>query len=446
MASARDVLAGIAEAAPPHLTRAQREQHLAHHAWRALAAPLLYHFIASFRLAWPALSVSAALQPPSDGFSSAARVVLGTQSGGAAAGGDALLIADAAMPDGTYEVEDDAEDVGLRGFRPALAVRQRLRHGGDVNAARPMPQRQELIATQSGAGAVQLFDARRHPACGDPSAGSDSEAPSPARARVLGRSAGAAEGFALAWSSLAAGVLAADDGAGGVRVWDAAATASGGADEPPPVFACRPAGGAAVNDLCWSSDDASLFAVASDAGLFCCDTRAGGRGAALAASGRPLRCVDTHPIDAHRLAVGDERGGIDIFDLRSPAVPLHALRGHEPGCAVARVAWNPHEELGGLLASAAGTVIIWDLQRAGGATAAPRAGKASGAVPDAPPPEVAFVHGGHAGGASDVSWVVGDPAGLALASVSAAAGGEGGGEPLQSNVLHLWRPHLGALG
>jgi|APGre2960657404_1045060.scaffolds.fasta_scaffold31150_2 hypothetical protein len=434
MASARDV---GAEAAPPHLTRAQRERQLArHNAWRSLAAPILYHFIASFRLAWPALSVSAAaLQPAPPGLFGTASVVLGTQSGGAAAGGDALLIAEASVPDGAAEVEEDAQEIGLRGGRPALAVRQRLRHDGDVNAARPMPQMPELIATHSGAGAVLLFDTRRHPACVDPSAGSDAEAPAATRPRVLGRSA--AEGYALAWSGQAAGMLAADDGAGvgGVRVW---AAASGGADEPPPIFACRPSGSAAVNDLSWSSSEAAVFAVASDAGLFCCDTRASGRGGAAlaAAAGRPLRCVDMHPSDGRRLAVGDERGGVDIIDLRSPAAPLHALRGHERGCAVARVAWNPHEELGGLLASAAGTVIIWDTSLTVAEAPPPR-------VAAAPPAEVAFVHGGHAAGASDVCWLAGDSTGLALASVSPAAGGEDGEEPVQSNVFQIWRPHIG---
>jgi ribosome assembly protein RRB1 len=147
---------------------------------------------------------------------------------------------------------DEEDEVAL----PSFQSRQ-LAHHGVVNRVRSQPQAPHVVATWAETGHVQVWDiksalqALNGEAGGLP--GSAKLARTPPRQVFTGHGA---EGFALDWSPVAAGRLLSGDVAGAVHMWEPAE----GGRWAVSADAYAGHGGASVEDIQWSPNEAGVFA------------------------------------------------------------------------------------------------------------------------------------------------------------------------------------------
>lgn len=99
------------------------------------------------------------------------RLLIGTHTSDEAS--NYLQIAEFSLPISTTDPEDydaEREEIGSGynpskkpQFAPKFTITQKIDHEGEVNRARYMPQRQDLIATMGVKGRVNIFDRTKHP-------------------------------------------------------------------------------------------------------------------------------------------------------------------------------------------------------------------------------------------------------------------------------------------
>lgn len=94
---------------------------------------------------------------------------------------------------------------------------QQINHQGEVNRARYMPQKSNIIATKTVSGEVHLFDYIKHPAKPHPGGECNPEL------RLRGHMS---EGYGLSWNVLQEGYLLSGSDDAQVCVWDVNAVPS----------------------------------------------------------------------------------------------------------------------------------------------------------------------------------------------------------------------------
>jgi histone-binding protein RBBP4 len=105
------------------------------------------------------------------------------------------MIVKAKIPvkDGEKDIKDNLINKG----ESKIEIETRINHEGEVNRARPMPQKPNIIATKTNKGEVHIFDYHKH-------------SPRPAdnivkpEIRLLGHTC---EGYALSWNTVRQGYL-----------------------------------------------------------------------------------------------------------------------------------------------------------------------------------------------------------------------------------------------
>ena len=372
------------------------------------------------------------LQRPGKAYSEQ-RLVLGTQ----APAGDAnyLMVAKARLPAsaGVYGSAgagaggDVAQAGGYQMASEGVDVKQRIVHRGAVLRARHMPQVPTVVASlaglDGGAGAAYVFDTQRHYNEPEPGAGF---VPDLELRGGLG-----AEGYGLAWSAAAEGVLAACGNDGRLAVWDTAAAPArrSAVDAPRDCCACAHAG--AAEDVRFHPHSAHVLATAGDDGLWrVWDLRAplaAGRAAvAVSHGGTEVNSVAFAPLWEHTVAAAGNDGRLCVWDLRALARPVLAIaRAHY---RVLQLEWSPR--FAHILASVGddeNVVKIWDLSRGTAETPeepAPSTSATSSAEPC--PPQLLFVHAGHRAPVTDFSWNPNNP--WTVASIA------------EDLLLEIWQP------
>ncbi|KAL6777185.1 hypothetical protein ACKKBF_B20490 [Auxenochlorella protothecoides x Auxenochlorella symbiontica] len=280
---------------------------------------------------------------------------------------------------------------GSSASAPVLHIR-RVAHAGAVNRVRAMPQSPALVAAWSEAGSVGVWD------LGAPLAEARAEpSPDASRSERLARIAPrsvhgtGAEGYALDWSRLAAGRLAAGDRRAAIHVWE-------------PAPAGKWAVGAAyrghqgpVEDLQWSPTEDTVFASAgADQTLRIWDTRE---------KTKPMLTVAAHEAEvnvaawsastAYMLASGGDDGLLRVWDLRAFASGQYVASLKYHSAPITSLEWSPHESSMLLSTGEDGQTAVWDLalERDPEEEAA-LAPETNAAVPDELPPQLLFVHAG----------------------------------------------------
>ncbi|KPI90429.1 hypothetical protein ABL78_0505 [Leptomonas seymouri] len=151
-----------------------------------------------------------------------------------------------------------------------------------------------------------------------------------------------------------------------------------------------------VTDCSWHSSQSHLLASSSmDGDLRIWDIRmSAGSTTIHSAHQSGATAAQFHPVGAFQLASAGAEGIIQLWDIRRTADPVAQLSYH--GKSVTGLQWSPSNET--VLASYSddGRVVIWDLAK----TSLPLAYS----VDEVAPPEVSFVHMGHVGRVTDVSW------------------------------------------
>ncbi|KAJ0967017.1 hypothetical protein J5N97_023934 [Dioscorea zingiberensis] len=369
--------------------------------------PFLYDLVISHALEWPSLTVQWLPSSLSSSSSSASsslqtpihRLLLGTHTSDDAP--NFLMLASVRFPLCNPPTTTDPPPI------PSVEICQSVRHEGEVNRARYMPQKPDIVATKTCGSEVHVFDFGRR--LGRPTEGEDC-APDVV---LRGHST---EGYGVSWSPMKEGWLLSGSYDSKICFWDLASIPSGKSLDANQVFEAH---GDAVEDVAWHSKNENLFgSVGDDHRLMIWDLRS-------STPEMPQHSVTAHqdevnslsfsPFNEWILATASADSNIKLFDLRNLTTSLHTFSSHTSGAL--QVEWSPNHET--ILASSAEDkrLIVWDLSRIGDEQNEEDA--------EDGPPELLFVHGGHTAKISEFSWNPYEP--WVIASVG------------EDNILQVWQ-------
>lgn len=355
-------------------------------------APLLYEVIVTHELEWPTLTVQwfPDVVVTEGKKKSVHRVLLGTNTSGEDA--NYLQLASIHLP-----IQDtDEDDFGYGGAECKITIDQKIFHDGEVNKARYMPQKIDLIATKTIQGDVLVFDRTRFP--------SEPGVQCQPTIRLKGHSM---EGYGLNWSTLKTGFLASASNDGLCLVYDIQQS------NEPMFFKGHQA---PVGDVAWNKKEENVFASVDDDGmLFVWDLRLPKPSMLTKAHSSESNSVDFCHSAQFLLATGSLDSSVNLFDLRNLSNCLHTIYGHED--RVVQVSFDPHHGHILTTASSDSTVKIWNLQQIG-------AEQTSEEAEDGPP-ELMFTHAGHCGPVSEIGYNLSIPYLLLSAD--------------ENNSLHCWQ-------
>lgn len=348
------------------------------------------------------------------------------EGGDAPSGGGKAAVAAAAPPVVAYD--EERKEVGGFGHSSSSSgnnnntigkvdYKMKIKHEGEVNRARYMPQNHFMVATRGPDPNVYVFDRSKHPSFPEPGSVFSPQIVCCGHTQ---------EGYGLAWSKLREGYLLSGSQDSTVCLWDVQAGGGGSNTapekagrqvDPLAVFRGHTAG---VEDIDWHPKDEHMIAsVSDDRTIRVWDIRDG------ATKGHSHIVEDAHEGDINGIAfnptmeftfaTASADTTVGIWDLRNLTTRVHTLRGHTD--EVYMVDWAPFNEsiLGSC--SADRRVAIWDLSRTGQEQSEEDA--------EDGPPELLFLHGGHTAKVSDFSWNAQHP--WVVASVS------------EDNVLQVWQ-------
>jgi len=340
-------------------------------------------------------------------------------SNGSSAAASASAATSDSKPTTTPAAEYDEEKKELGGFGHAnstvgkIEVRMKVKHEGEVNRARYMPQNQFIVATRGPNPEVYIWDLSKHPSF--PSETDSS--PFCPQGVCIGHSS---EGYGMCWSPHTEGNLATVSEDKTIHLWDVNSIA-GGADSGTQLHPICVMKGhkSTVEDVDWHRRDCNMLAsVGDDRALMIWDVREKNPTkpvhAVPDAHDGDINCVSFNPINEFVIATGSADKTVAVWDMRNLKSRVQTLNGHND--QVYSLEWAPFNESVLGSCSADRRVAIWDLSRIGMEQSEEDA--------EDGPPELLFLHGGHTSKVSDFSWNAKDE--WTVASVS------------EDNVLQVW--------
>lgn len=378
-------------------------------------APFLYDMILSSALEWPTLTTQwfPDKQAIPEKSYSTHRLLIGTHTSGNDT--NYLQIAEVQLPNQPTEqdprrYDEEREEIGGYGggAECRLNIQQKIVHEGEVNKARYMPQKPDVIATMCADGNVLIFDKTRHPL--KPA----TETKCIPEMTLQGHDK---EGYGLCWNPHKEGQLLTGSEDATVKLWDTTAyTKSNTTLHPVETYTHHTA---IVNDVQYHPAHDSLFGSVSDDRTFkIVDIRSKDRSTAahtVMAHADAVNSLAFNPASDYVAVTGSADKTIGLWDIRNLKLKLHSLEGHN--LEVNGLSWHPQEESVLASSSADRRIIFWDLARIGEEQSAEDA--------EDGPPELMFMHGGHTNRVSDFAWNPNDP----WVMVSAA----------EDNLIQCWK-------
>jgi histone-binding protein RBBP4 len=329
--------------------------------------------------------------------------------------GDAAASKAAAESKAASAYNEEKKEVGGFGHASSttgiIEIRMKVKHEGEVNRARYMPQNHFFVATRGPGPELFVFDLSKHP-----SFPTEESVFSP-QVVCCGH---AQEGYAMAWSKLKEGHLLSGSEDTTVCLFDINSGASKSTEKtgrqvtPLATFRGHTKG---VEDVDWHCKDPNMIAsVSDDLTIRLWDTRSPEKAIHVVESGhtKDINSVAFNPINEFLFATGSSDSTVALWDIRNLKSRTQTLSGHTD--EVFMIDWAPFNESILASCSADRRVGIWDLSRIGMEQSPEDA--------EDGPPELLFLHGGHTSNVSDFSWNAADP--WTLASVS------------EDNVLQVW--------
>ena len=362
--------------------------------------PFLYDALITHALEWPSPTLEwlpIKEVPPNSDFA-IHKVVLGTHTSKAEQ--EQLIIADVKLPledtlstQKLYHENDPSEINYYTKTENKVEPLVHINHQGEVNRARAMPQKHNIIATKSSNSSVYLFDYTKE-----------------SNHLQLTLEGHHKEGYGLEWSGIREGWLASGSDDHLVCVWDVLA-ASGQNLALPPLHTYSH--NSVVEDVSWSPYCVTLLgSVGDDRKIKLWDTRMKEASIEVDAHMHEINSLDFNKQDPNLLATGSSDKTVAVWDIRNMQKKLASLEFHkEP---VSGLKWAPFSTT--LLASYSNDrrVLLWDLSRL-----------SSSPENKEEPPELLFIHAGHTAKVSDVSWNENDQ--LMMGSVA------------EDNVIQVWQ-------
>ncbi|KAI5854315.1 WD40-repeat-containing domain protein [Tricharina praecox] len=378
-------------------------------------APFLYDLILSTALEWPTLTTQwfpDKLPHPEKNYSTH-RLLIGTHTSGNDT--NYLQIAEVQLPNPPSErdprkYDESKEEVGGYGggAECRLQVVQRFVHEGEVNKARYMPQKPDIIATMCADGNALVFDRTKHPLQPDNLTRCIPEMVLKGHAK---------EGYGLAWNPHKEGHLLTGSEDTTVRLWDITSWTK--ANKTISHSHCYTHHTAIVNDVAYHPISDHLFgSVSDDRTLQIIDTRDSSTNKAslkVTAHTDAVNSLAFNPASDYVIATASADKTVALWDMRNIKFKLHSLMGHND--EVNGLSWHPHEESILASSSADRRIIFWDLARIGEEQTPEDA--------EDGPPELLFMHGGHTNRVSEFAWNPNDP----WVMVSAA----------EDNLIQCWK-------
>ena len=265
--------------------------------------PYLYDFVMTHSLEWPSLTVQWLPHKRRAGEQATEhQLLLGTHT--AAGEPNYLLVAACALPNEAPALEEDADEAGdesgdgaaggngkakagaaaaaataatkpaphydeerkeFGGFGHAhgnvgkIEIKLKVKHEGEVNRARYMPQNHFVVASRGPAPEVYIWDLSKHPSV------PAEDAPFAPQGVCVGHTS---EGYSMSWSPHTAGHLATGSDDRTVKVWNVDAALQAKAAPGTQIQATTTLVGhtAAVEDVAWHPKDAHLIGSCGDDG------------------------------------------------------------------------------------------------------------------------------------------------------------------------------------
>lgn len=350
---------------------------------------------------WPSLTVEWFPDLEDQTKYNTQRLLLGTQTCGQ--GDEFLRIAkfnhdiENSKPDLT---KFDANSGEIGGYSSnthnKVEIVQRIRHHGEANKARIMPQNPELIASFSSTGTVYIVDRTKHSS--DPTSDySTGDIILPHHEQ---------EGFGLSWNKFKKGHLVTGSNDCSIALWDITRYSTDRRTMNP-TNVIKPHM-SLVNDVEWHPFNQDIFgSVSEDKSFNIHDTRQLDNPTSTKSIDCAMNAISFNLTNQNLLATGSERG-IDLWDIRNFSSPLPTLhKNFNSTNTISALRWSPHHPT--ILSSASSNLVhIWD---------------AANIANENEP--LLFVHGGHISDVSDLSWNPYIP--WMMSSVST------------DNALHIWK-------
>lgn len=301
---------------------------------------------------------------------------------------------------------DQVEEPEARAKRARIEIVKRVNHEGEVNRARYMPQRTNMVATKAPSGDVLVFDINAQP-----------ERPSTDGVcrpdlKLTGHDK---EGYGLSWNLNVAGRVLSGSDDSTICVWDIEGDVSKDGVEP---LATYKGHSSAVADVAWHALKQNVFgSVGDDKHLLIWDDLVADKKPVQSVMGHAegINCLAFNPFNTNLLATGSADKTVAVWDLRNTAAHLHAFDVHDE--EVVNLQWNPHFETVLASCSEDRKVNVLDLSRIGEEQSKEDA--------EDGPPELLFQHGGHTDKVRDLSWSPTDP--WLMSTVS------------EDNILQVWQ-------
>lgn len=277
-------------------------------------------------------------------------------------------------------------------------ILQKINHIGDVNRARYMPQKPNIIASANNLGDLVIYERTRHKSFRNTML--DDTEMSQVQVKLCNKYIpSSADIFAIDWNQNKEGLLLSADMNGIINEYDLSKYESQTLHETR-YWENNAIG---VNDIEWFPTHDSLFATADDAGsIKVYDIRADNSIVYNKNIGNNVNSIAINPGYATGLASGDSQGTIKTWDLRNFDAPVGEIRNHTD--SITQLKWHPkyHNVLG----SSSTDHLVKLHNVANNSTI--------------------FSHLGHMLGVNDFDWSFADD--WMVASVS------------DDNSLHIWKP------
>lgn len=371
----------------------------------------LYDYIQTSSLLWPSLTFQwlPDVSENSDDKSYTYRLLTGSFTSGLAA--ENLKISKVTLKK-TQDLKASVEKYDLDSLqfftsdRDRLAFKkitgmQEILHEGDINKARFMPQKPDLIASINSKGSIYAFDRTKHLSNSRLSITNNQFKPQ------ISLPYHKDEGFGLSWNSNKEGYLLSGAMDGDVALWDIR-TYDSRKKEIVPNLTWKSISEGGVNDVQWAPFHDSIFAsVGEDKALSVIDTRTNNPTKIRYVEQFPINTLDFNLNNMFCVAIADSEGNINILDLRNLDKLAKSIDKAHAG-SISVLQWNQHDPkvfaTGG---NQDNLVKLWDASLPGNE-------------------ELIFVHGGHMLGINDISWNSDDK--WLIGSVA------------NDNSLQIWKP------
>ena len=369
----------------------------------------LYDSLLTMAVEWPSLTISWLPDFEIENGIATQKIIIGTHTTGTEQ--NYLLICKIKLP---HQKEESTSSPDITNFyyspndidnykkiSKKIEVEYRINHQGEVNRARPMPQKNKsnIIATKCPNGEVHIFDYLKHP-----------QKPIDMQVKPDMRLTGhTKEGFGLNWSPLKEGYLISGSDDHRICVWDI------NSSEKNCLLNTYENHIGVVEDVCFNKISENVFAsCGDDRKLMIWDLRQQNPVYNVEAHVQEVNTIDFNPFNEYLLITGSNDKSCALWDMRNLKKKLHNFKHHIND--VISVKWNPHIMSMFASSSSDRRVDIWDLSNIG---------KDTNNEEDIAPSELLFTHGGHTSRVADFDWNPNQE--LTIASVS------------DDNIVQVWK-------